>query len=243
MKKIKLMASFTMSIASLLSIAAEAAIPGLYIGGQMGHGHAYIDRPNKLNYVDEERKDFYDSDEGGFSGGLFVGYNFNRYFGIEGGYTQFAKNTYRITHSAYSYNFNASVQHNVEANFKTDAWSLVGKGYLPLDTLGYNGLANVDLYAKLGFAYVTQQIDINQSFYQVDSMGHEMHASRHDSSRVNEWRPTFGIGIGYSFNKNLIMDVSWTQTLGKGDLNHSSSFEDFTPRANLFAVGLAYSFG
>ena len=61
---------------------ANAASPGAYIGGGAGlSGSEAVSDAQMLK-------------DSGLGGRAFVGYNFNRYFGVEGSYSTFFKTTY-----------------------------------------------------------------------------------------------------------------------------------------------------
>lgn len=113
-------------VASLLSIlvinSTQAATPGFYIGTGAGY--------SKLDNFDDAT-----SENGGFGGRLFVGYNVNKSFGIEAGYTRYASTRYTLD----DYDFLPSF------NYDLSAATLALKVYLPLNP-------HFDFYALLGVA-------------------------------------------------------------------------------------------
>lgn len=185
---------------------ATAAVPGFYAGVQGGWSNiAY----NTSDYV----VDAGSVKKSGFGGRPFIGYQLDQYFGIETGYTWYAKN--KLRNGSY-YDVSSIV---TTGDFKQSAWDIVAVGTLPLEQ-GFS------LYAKGGAAYVNAKAtetatdaSLNGSFTISDS--------------THEWRPVAGVGVSYDFNEMVSGDVSWTRVFSGSGIANS----------DLAAVGVTYHFG
>lgn len=218
MKLSKIAAGVIFTSSALFATAVQAATPGFYLGAQVGAGRAYEGDTLKNIY---QSFSSYKISEGGISGRILAGFNFNQYFGLEGGYTKFANNSY----TAYAiYN----------TTYKTSAFDVVGKGYLPLDLLTDTLSEKINLYGKVGLAYVMHKADTSINLAALGTLN--------NSNSKNNVRPTYGVGASYNFTKNFLADISWTQIQGKGDLV-KEGFDNFSPKTNLLALGVSYAFG
>lgn len=219
---------------ALYSTITLAATPGFYIGAQIGSGKANDGKvgDDALSAIRAIYSSYQisgalqtEKTEGGLSARLYTGYNFNPYFGLEFGYNQIANNKYtsRLT--------TADGSADAQLKFKTNAFDLVAKGYLPLDTFSDELTDQVNIYVKGGLAYVSHKATLTVN-------GTDAQLTDNSSNQI---RPTLGIGAGYNFNKNLMLDVSYTRIQGKGDLL-KNRFSDFSPEINTLALGLNYTF-
>lgn len=147
----------------------------------------------------------------GIAGNLFAGYQFNSYFATELGWT-----TFHNVNKTYNMGFSTA-----GTTVKTNAVDLVGKVILPVTS-------KLDLYGKLGVAYVMQNYDVSFNDRIERGMGYAI------SFNEYAWLPTFGIGESYHFTPKLAMDVSYNRIQRVGNTTIGSS--DF------LGVGLTYSF-
>lgn len=150
----------------LLAVTSEfvnAASPGAYLGA--GAGYSALQPVIDAQMIDE----------GGLGGRVFVGYNFNHYFGLESNYATFFKTRYVLND-----------YQNVSIDYKLNALSLQAKGYLPLPEDG-----PFNLYASVGVAQAYADIDakVNLSAFLSDS----------DSGLV----PVLGFGVSYDVNQHV----------------------------------------
>lgn len=118
----------------LISIA-NAALPGYYLGGQIGWGQTGYKNFSDLNqdWIHSVRE----IDDSGFAGRAFIGYQANCYWASEFGYTRFSQT------KAKDINY---IPDN-DANINEYAFDLVAKGILPIGK-------RFSAFAKLGAAYV-----------------------------------------------------------------------------------------
>ncbi len=169
-KKMNKVVNIALSTAALLIATgniANAATPGAYIGGGAGlSGY-------------EQVSDAQMQDDNGFGGRAFVGYNFNRYFGVEGSYSSFFKATYLLNDNQ-----------NVAIDYKLNAFSVVAKGYLPLSEDN-----STNLYGLVGVA---------QSYADIDLKYRQTTIARDSDNGIV---PVFGVGASYEINKHLTTSV------------------------------------
>ena len=175
------------AIASSLFVAgnASAAVDGAYVGVKLGEGH--INRvTSNVNYK-----------QNGFAQAIDLGYQINKNFAAEAGYTHFANKS-----------FTGFDKSNNPANFtdKNYAISLVAKGILPLQ----NGFS---LFGTAGAAYVHETSKGTDN-----SVGFNNTATR--------VMPTVGLGASYDINTNLSTDLSWShiQKISSKSAIHNSDF-------------------
>lgn len=156
------------------------------------------------------------SHEGGFGARIFAGWHFNQYLDAETGYNYIPANKYSINLYGSGDTFNIKQQ--------TYAVDLVAKANFPLEIIN-SSLTNLSLYAKGGAAYVHARADIS-----IDAM--DM-----DSAKTSAIQPVYGAGIAYSANKNVVVDLSFTQIAGKKSADNLLSG---TPLINFAALGITY---
>ena len=121
-----------LAISQGISGLSVAASPGAYIGGGVGYG------------VTKDFEDATRQDNGGVAGQVAAGYNFNQYFGLEAGYSMFSKASY----SANDY-------YGLSADLNVNAFTLLGKGYIPLGKE-----SPWDIYGMVGMAYMLETANV-----------------------------------------------------------------------------------
>lgn len=197
------------AVAASSSSFAAVEKHGFYVGAQGG-----VSRADDGSFLKDltEKAPAYEWKQGGFGWRALAGYQFNRTFSIEGGYTRFADNTYRADFLVAGY----------DITHKTSAWDLVGKAALPIAD------SNFDVYAKAGAAYQKTEYTANT--------GISTRAKLDSKSKV---RPVAGIGAAYNFDNGLALDISWTRIFGNGktDINGIGQ-----PDSDLVALGVTYTF-
>lgn len=119
---------------------------------------------------------------------VYGGYQFNKYLGVEGGYTNLNDAT------AYA-KITAPSAGAVRANPATDAWSLAAVGTLPLTD-------KFSLLAKLGAANVNSHVSTQGS-----GSGAAAAAILHKG--INQVDPYYGVGVSYALLDNLNLRAEW----------------------------------
>jgi len=196
-----------------------------------------------------------DVDDVGLGGRIYAGYQFNPYFAVEAGFTQFGKTDVSATgtatsvvqsviRSSQSENSTAVTTDTVQysGGVTEHAIDLVAKGTLPLQ-YGFG------LYAKAGMAYIQADRHINSNNvgpettlnYNANGALTNSAATISDyanNSTINAqtyqgFRPVAGVGVNYTIPcTNLSVDASYTRIFSYGAI----------PNAKLAALGLEYKF-
>lgn len=117
----------------------------------------------------------------GFGGRLYIGGNFNKYAGMEFGYTHYQPSEYNATE------LNPSRNPLIQEN----ALDLVAKAQYPLDPFG--------VFAKVGMAYVRRTA--GGSLTEPSSSGKR-------TGTTNNVRPTLSVGVFYDFTPNWEVDLT-----------------------------------
>lgn len=176
--------SILLSTAALLVATgsmANAATPGAYLGGGIGVSGM------------KDAPDFQMKSDSGLAGRAFAGYNFNRYFGLEGAYSTFYKTTYVLNDFQ-----------TLSIDYKLNALSLVAKGYIPLSQDN-----TTNLYGLLG---------VSQSYADIDAKYHQTNLFSDSDTGVV---PVLGLGASYDINKHFTSSLE-ASFFGKkdGDVSH-----------------------
>lgn len=198
-KKILIASVLTVSTCTIIN--ANAALPtGLYISGQTGYADTHMKSHLKNNGANFAND--------GLAGRLAIGYKITPRFSVELGYLQLASAQFNFGHSATFSN-------------KQHAIDIATKGLLPITN-------NVDIYGKLGVAYLTTQLQ-GQNSRTTRDINFEQDIDKH------VWSPEVAVGMDYNITPNVTVDTSLThiQTMG----NHRPGNIDF------LAVGVGYNFG
>ena len=112
-------------------------VEGLYIGGGIGDFSSSIDEVNRLDQIDDAGIDFTDGDN---ATKLFAGWNFNRYFAVQGDYVDFGDQSGAVSPSVSG-----------TSNVKGFAPSIVGT--LPIGP--------VELFGRIGMMFYNLDVNLN----------------------------------------------------------------------------------
>jgi outer membrane immunogenic protein len=183
----------------------------------------------------------------GIGGRVYAGYQFNPYFAMETGYTQYAKTTFggnANTSAVVVTNYPAGTapvgvpQYNATKYYgeiTEHAIDMVAKATLPLQS-GFG------LYAKAGMAYIAADKHINANGAGTTSTPYSTtnvvtnnvngYATAYTKS-YQGFRPVAGAGISFTVpNTNITLDASYTRVFSYGAI----------PNASLAAFGAEYKF-
>lgn len=201
-------------LAVALGLISAPAMAQFYVGGGVGRADH---QQNRADWLPAGGSATYQDNDTAYK--LYVGYKYNQYLGIEGGYTNLGKYTANPTTAASS----------GDATIKTDSWNLYAVGTLPL-------ASGFSLMGKAGVARNQSKMNFNRT------RGIGFNAT--DSGSATKSAFAFGLGAHYAFNKNLGLRVEY-EDLGKaGETN--SGFTVATKTSNskptLWTVGLQYTF-
>jgi OOP family OmpA-OmpF porin len=207
------MAATLVSVAAGVTTVQAADLTGWYGGVNLGRSDL------KLNGGDLDgafanqgltTSSSIDRHDTGYS--LNLGYLFNPHFAVEGGYVDFGK-----------FNFNSAVSaptaDTINGNYKAHGYNLSAVGIVPLN----QGLS---VYGKAGAFRSRAELDANST-------------GMVPVSGASDWEthPTFGIGAGYDFTKNIIGKLEWNRYLNVGDSNTTGRGD-----IDLYTAGVAFKF-
>jgi hypothetical protein len=180
---------------------AQAGRPGFNIGLDLGYA--------KANYSREWTAEHLVSSTGttvtsvrqvintGFAGRAFLGYNFNKYFGMEAGYTYLP--------TVEMQDVTAGSTNGGTKTFLPKYADVVFRGMIPINKF--------DLFARAGIAWAYRSetsIVLDSTTYTMDS----------DQKFV----PVVGVGIDYNINDYVMVNAFYTYYFKGGDSLHSTGF-------------------
>lgn len=131
---------------SLLSIAAFAD-GGLYLGFGAGYGSINNNTVDGFNFVDGTSN----KSGGNMAGGIYAGYDFNRYVGMQFDYNYIANVSYNT-----GSNSSTGVQGSINANQQILDLGIIG--HLPFGLFA-NSLSGLSLFGKLAVGYTVENFN------------------------------------------------------------------------------------
>jgi OOP family OmpA-OmpF porin len=143
---------------------------------------------------------------------LDLGYQFNPYFALEGGYVDFGKFDVSSTASA-------PAADTINGRYKAHGYDFSAVGILPLQ----QGLS---VYGKAGAFRSRAELDASSSGAVPVSGG--SHSATH---------PTFGIGASYDFTQRVVGKLEWNRYLKVGDSGVTGRGD-----IDLYTAGVAFKF-
>jgi len=211
-----------MSLSTVAATACNTGCPGVYIGAQAGWGqvstkHHQNDRNRKghhgnlrgdddNHHGDDNRSSSRSND--GFAGRLYLGYQFNQYFGLESGVAGFFTDS--DNHRNNDRNDN---HHGGHGGLRGDDDHHGKKGNHHSHD---NNLGQWDLLARVGTPF-------GCSCFRGDLKGGVAYLfnGNSDSDRVI---PVAGASVAYSFCQNISVDLSYLHGFGSnGGGNHDNN--------------------
>ncbi|EKE01981.1 MAG: outer membrane protein [uncultured bacterium] len=189
--------------------AAMTSDAGIYVGINGGWGLT-----NWKNFGDRTGVITNISNDNGVVGRAFVGYDFNRYFATEFGYSYFFNQPKLNAGSTTDYKIS-----------RTQTLDLVGKGKLPV-------VDNFDLYAKLGVGYMMSKVKLETTTEGIANF----------SGNRNVFNVVYGAGADYYITPNVIANVEWLRVNGSAKFNSTDDQKKYQPYTDAFMVGLRYKF-
>lgn len=198
-KKLLITSVLTASACAVMN--ANALPVGLYVSGQAGYADTHMKSrlPSAMGIA---------LANDGLAGRLAIGYKVTPNFGLELGYLQLSEGKSNYAKGIALYN-------------KQHAIDVVAKGILPITN-------NVNIYGKLGVAYLTTQLEAKASNVAVDLNSVEGIAK-------HKWAPEVAVGMGYDITPNVTVDTSLTHIQPIGS-NRPGNID-------FLAVGVGYNFG
>jgi hypothetical protein len=198
---------------------ATGAQIGPYLGGSVGRSSAKV--PNTNAFDGSTPGVGVTASHTGWAERGFIGFNVNKFFGLEVGYTNYARALYNARGAGGAFS-------QLQYNYKT--WDAEGKAYFPL---GYTGM---NLYALGGVAHVDETINYtNGNIPLSGSIAQPAPGTTH----ANTTRPYYGLGINVTFYQHVTVNFEATQIT---NIRHYSTNYTASPYLNMASLGLAYNF-
>lgn len=188
----KILSTTVLTVSALGTMATQAATPGFYVSGQVGyaatHMKSHLPTGAGIGLAND-----------GLAGRVALGYKITPKVAVEVGYLQLPDVKF------------PSTKDNATFSNEQYAVDVAAKGMLPLTP-------NVDMYGKIGVAYLTTQLN----------------APNEDIAK-RTLAPEVAVGMSYDITPQVTVDTSLThiQTLG----SRRPGNVDF------LAVGVGYNFG
>lgn len=202
----------------LCTTVANSAQLGPYIGAEAGKSSART--PDSAPFI-VSAAGSNTITRNGWAERAFAGYNLNKFFGLEVGYTNYA----RVVYNGRIPGAHAEMQYN----FRT--YDLVGKAYFPLGYTGYN------LYALAGAARVTEALNYKNPGIPLSG---SIAGPAIGTSNVYKTRPMYGLGINFSMPQyHFTISLEATQIIHLGGFTTNPNA---LPNLNLATLGIAYNF-
>jgi opacity protein-like surface antigen len=223
MKKVLIVIISSLAFTSLANIANAGGLPdlppsapnpvsnsdaGFYLGVEGGYGNTNWKNYDMANLAGVSTKD-----DNGAVGRAFLGFDINKYFAIEGGYTYFF-NRPKFTLG--------TLENKVK---KTQSYDCMIKGKIPVSQ-------DFDFFGKIGVNYLVSTFDTDTY---VSATPNQKLIVKRSSYNVG-----FGAGLDYSITPNLILDFEWLRFNGDAKCSYPSSDSNFQPHTDMFMIGLRY---
>lgn len=176
--------------AALVAGAAAASVPaiaqdaGFYLGGGVGQARWDVDTTGLTG----------SSDDRDYGWKVFAGYQFNRYFAIEGGYADFGNATFNGALATAVPPFAAGTA--VAADLEANAWFLALVGTLPVSN-------QFSVLAKLGVSRT--DLDLTARVGGLTGTANE-----------KSTEATYGLGVRFDATRNLGIRAEWDRFRGGG---------------------------
>jgi OmpA-OmpF porin, OOP family len=214
----KVLMTAIVSASALSVMAANAAVPGIYMTGQLGYANTHMGNKTNVDYVDQFgfQTKANNLSNNGLAGRLALGYQFTPNFAVEMGYLQLRKD--KADGILYG-------EPPATLSLGQHAIDLAGKASLPVAN-------NVNVYGKLGVAYLTTNVQLDTTLKNVPTtydINNVLGIAKHRLA------PETAIGVSYNVTPSFSVDTSWTHIQPVGH-NRPGNI-DFA------AVGFGYTFG
>ncbi len=158
----------------------------------------------------------------GPGGRLFLGYNINTYFAMEGGFTHYHASTYKVG-SPYPPLITGNPVG--DPGIQENGFDLVGKGILPIGNFGFFGKAGVAIIRTSLAGTLTQSVtNINVLKLTLTYLN--------PNGTTNYVRPTAAIGASYDITPNLVGELTVSRVFSNGEFKN----------ADLYSLGISYHF-
>lgn len=185
---------------------------GWYIGGALGFGLSHWDNlvngdPGNTTFVRVGKED-------DFVARAVVGYNFNRHYSAEFGYTY-------LPSSVNMPDASAAAGHNVG---KVRNWALDLSGKLSAPVMD-----QVGVFGRLGINYLRTTLTSR-----LGQPGASPLVG--GATRIRNWNVTYGAGVYYDYSPQLRFNAEWQRFHGKSKVYNTK----YQPFMDAFTLGVSY---
>lgn len=165
---------------------------------------------------------------GGFTGGIDLGYQFNRFIAAEGGWYYLPRASYnRITTVTLPVGQTTFIlPEGLQVNINSGFAYLAAKGTIPV-------CDQLDAFGKLGVAYAYNNANVNVPASLVNS------PTVHTVDHSNFWNPLFGFGLQYTMLNNVTFNVQYNYIPG---YTAASADHFIAPPIQTATFGFGYKF-
>jgi hypothetical protein len=206
------------AVSLMLSSTAFATTCGPYAGA--GVGKSWVKTPDSNIFVVPPGGSTTHSFTGMGARGFF-GFNINKYFGLEGGYTRYARSTYNGN----------SIGNTAYLKYYIHTYDVVAKVYFPIGYSGFN------IYGLGGYVRVVEIIRyVNTGLTANTKIALPFIGNTHGYNN----RPIYGVGVNYNFGKHVTVNAEATQV---EHLNSFGTTATAVPYLDYVSLNLAYNFG
>jgi opacity protein-like surface antigen len=218
MKRI-LSLAYAAAASLLLSSPAFATTCGPYLGA--GIGKSWVKTPDSNIFIVPPPNNSSTHAQTGLGARGFVGFNVNKYLGIEGGYTRYARSTYN----------GSSPINSAFLKYYIHTYDVVAKAYLPIGYSGFN------VYALAGYIRVVEIIRYTNTGLNANT---KIALPNLGTTHGYNNRPMYGAGVNYNLGKHITINAEVTQA---EHLNSFGTTPTAVPYLDLASVNVAYNFG
>ena len=175
-----------LKLSALLSVIRVAAFAdsGTYVGISAGYGTINSSATNGFSFSDGTGN----KDGGTMAGGVFVGYDFNRYLGVQADYDYIANVNYTTGGSSVT-----GAQSSINANQQILDLGVIG--HLPFGLFA-DSLSGLSIFGKLAMGYTTTSFDGGTMV----SSGSAGLNTVQVPSNASSFVPVVGIGAEYGWS-------------------------------------------
>jgi hypothetical protein len=215
---------------ALVCSTAWSADSGFYVGGGIGmsevKAHTSYRGSDSEGYSESGSADFSGSD---FGWNIYVGYDFNKYAGVELGYIDLGKPS-DVVDKGYFTDETIPFNHKVDVEATLNGIDLAVVGRVPLGE-------SWDVHAKVGVIWWTPEAKwTHTDVFDDGSKYQEVYTEKVDSTDL-----LVGVGGSWKLNENIIFGLDWThiEFNGGGDWSDWPASIDMT---DLYTVNATYKF-
>ncbi|MAZ77203.1 MAG: hypothetical protein CMF39_00805 [Legionellaceae bacterium] len=200
--------------------AAHAATVGPFVDASIGS--SMINTPVAFAFNLTAGNALMKRQIGGFGWRVAGGYNFTKYFGVEGAYLRPADSKYTASGDLA----------NASLTYSDKIGELLFDGY-------WTTTRRSDIYGKVGAAYINQQVGYQNDNAYILPINTEKFSPDITGGHYSKIAPAFELGMSYSFIPSAMINVGYTYIYSDADFKNQ---KDAVAGASYLSVGLRYTF-